>query len=230
MKTSQLKIKTSKITVPILKTLLFMVLIGAVTSCNNKKDASADDKKEKVTDDKKEKAADDKKKKVADADHTFDITLVKDSETIEFSENILNKEGNALYNNQQMPTGKKGDRRRSIMMTIGKDYNRGEAGVFGLFVVNEDFKPLSDINGSEKQVSSLTIRPEKDGDWYSAVSGTLTFSDLKFVLPTPNLGGACFKLSFEGDFKKNDNKKDIYQGSGTIVLSPKRAMGVYKEK
>lgn len=208
---------------PIRKTLLFMLLISvAFSSCKNKKDTSEDNKKEKV--------ADDKKKKIADADHSLDITLVKGSETIEFSENIPNAEGNALYNDQKMPTGKEGDRKRSIMMSLGKDANRDGAGIFGIFIVNEDFKPITDIKGAEKYPSSLTIRPKTDGDWYGAVSGTLTFSDLKFVLPTPNMGGTCFTLNFEGDFQKNGKKEDIYHGSGTIVLSPKRAMGVYKEK
>lgn len=225
MKTLQLNLKTKKMKHPIGKTLLFLLLISVVfTSCNNKKDAPSDDKKEKVT------KADDKKEKVADADHSFDITLVKESETVEFSETIPNNEGNALYNDQKMPTGKEGDRRRSIMMSIGKDANRDGAGIFGIFIVNEDFKPVTDIKDAEKYASSLIIRPKKDDDWFSAVSGTLTFSDLKFVLPTPNLGGACFKLSFEGEFQKNANKDDIYHGSGTIVLSPKRAMGVYKKK
>lgn len=200
-----------------------MLLISvAFTSCNNKKNESADAEKENVVDAEKEK--------VADEEHTFDIILVKGPETIKFSEAVPSDEGGAIYADQQMPTGKEGDRNRTIMMSIGKKYNRGAAGIFGIFRVDEKWKPITDMKKGEKNASSLWIRPKDKGDEYGAVSGTLFFSDLKFVLPMPKHGAACFKLNFEGDFQKNGNKTDIYHGSGTIVLSPKRAMGIYKKK
>lgn len=208
---------------PIVKSILFMLLISAAfTSCNNKKDASGDDEKEKV--------ANDKKEMVADADHTFNITLVKGSETIEYSEAVPNNEGGALYNDQKSLSDEQGGRDRTVMMFIGKKYNRGAAGVFGIIRVDENLKPFTNIKRGDKSASTLSIRPKENGDEFVGISGTLTFSNLKFVLPIPNSGAACFTLSFEGDFQKNNNKEDIFQGSGTIVLSPKRDMGVYKKK
>jgi len=200
-----------------------MLLISAAfISCNNKNEASDNDTKKKV--------ADDTKEKVTDADHTFDIRLVKGSEIIEYSEIIPSKEGGALYSDQKSPTGEQGDRERTILMIIGEDYNNGEAGVFGNFRVDENWKPITAIKHAAKNASFLSIRPKADGDNYGAVSGTLNFSNLKFVLYTSQNGAACFELDFEGEFQKNNNKGDIYQGSGTIILSPKRAMGVYKKK
>jgi len=219
MKILQLNFKTMKMIQPIQKKLLFMLLISAVfISCNNKNKASDNDTIKKV--------ADETKEKVADADHTFDITLVKGSETIEYSETIPSNEGGALYSDQKAPRGEQGDRERTILMIIGEDYNNGEAGIFGNFRVDENWKPITAIKHAAKNASFLSIRPNADG----AISGTLKFSNLKFVLYTSQNGAACFELDFEGDFQKNNKKGDIFQGSGTIVLSPKRDMGVYKKK
>lgn len=219
----QPKFRTLKIIQPVVKTLLFMLLISATfISCNTKKDASDDNEKEKVADNKKEKAF--------DADHTFDIRLVKDSEIIEFSGSVPSDEGGAIYNDQKSVSNEKGDRDRTIMMFIGKKYNRGAAGVFGIFRIDENWKPITHIQHAVKNASNLSIRPEENGNTYSAISGTLTFSNLKFVLPMPNNGAASFSLEFEGDFQKDTTKEDIFQGSGTIVLSPKRQMGIYKAK
>jgi len=46
----------------------------------------------------------------------------------------------------------------------------------------------------------------------------------------PSNGTVSFIFAFESDFGKNSNKEGIFQSSGTIVLSPKRKMGVYKRK
>lgn len=223
MKIFHFEFKTVKMTQPVVKTLLLILLVSAVfTSCNDNKEASGDDRKGKVADDKKEKEA--------DADHTFNITLVKGSETIEYLGAVPNNEGGAIYNNQKSLSDEQGDRNRTIMMFIGKKYNRGAAGVFGIFRVDENWKPITNIKRGEKNASNLSIRPKEKGDEFTAISGTLNFSNLKFVLPMPNNGAAAFTLDFEGDFQKNTNKGDIFHGSGTIVLSPNRKMGVYKDK
>jgi len=220
---NHLNFKTMKMIQPIRKKLLFLLLISAAfISCNNKTEASIDDTKKKV--------ADDTNEKVTDADHTFDIRLVKGSETIEYSETIPSNEGGALYGDQKSPTGEQGARERTILMVVGEDYNNGEAGIFGNFRIDENWKPITAIKHAAKNASFLSIRPNADGDNYDAISGTLNFSNLKFVLYTLQNGAACFELDFDGDFQKNNSKEDIYSGSGTIVLSPKRDMGVYKEK
>ncbi|AFL81568.1 hypothetical protein Aeqsu_2105 [Aequorivita sublithincola DSM 14238] len=205
------------------KILLILLLINvAFTSCNNKKNESTDAEKEKVVADKKEKTT--------DATHSFDITLVKGSETIEFSETVPSKEGGAIYNDQKSLTDEQGGRNRTIMMFIGKKYNRGKAGIFGIIRVDENLKPFTNVKRGDKSASTLSIRPKDQGDEYNGISGTMTFSDLKYVLPMPMSGAACFTLNFEGEFQKNGNKEDIYHGSGTIVISPEKAMGVYKKK
>lgn len=206
------------------KTLIFMLLIStAFTSCNNKK-------KDAIDDDKKEKVADNKKEKVANADHTFNITLVKGSETVEYSGAVPNNEGGAIYSDQKSLTDEQGGRDRTIMMFIGKKYNRGAAGIFGILRVDENWKPFTNIKQGSINASNISIRPKEKGDHYTAISGTMTFSNLKFALPIPQNGAACFTLDFEGDFQKNTNNEGIFHGSGTIVLSPNREMGVYKEK
>ncbi|MGO1585897.1 MAG: hypothetical protein ACTHXJ_07985 [Mesonia sp.] len=208
---------------PIKKILLSMLLFSIVfTSCNDKKNASVNDTKEESTNDKKEK--------VGDEDHSFDITLTKGSETIEFSDAVASSEGGAIYNDQKSFSGEKGERDRTIMMFVGKKYNRGNAGIFSIIRVDENWKPFTNIKRGDKSASTLSIRPKENGDEFNGVSGTLTFSNLKFVLPVPITGAACFTLDFEGDFQKNAKKENVYQGSGTIVISPEREMGVYKKK
>ncbi|MGO3183266.1 MAG: hypothetical protein ACTIJ9_10570 [Aequorivita sp.] len=222
-----------KLIQPLAKTLLFMLLISTVfISCNNKNDAPSDDKKEKVTDNKRKKATDDKKKKVADPDHTIDITLTQGQETIEFSETKPSTEGGAKYSEQKALTGQNGDRKRTISMNLGNSYKRGATGgvINGYFIVDENWKPFTHIKQGDKKISSLWISPEGKGDYYDAISGTLTFSDLKFALTTSQHGAARYTLNFECDFQKNGKKRDIFHGSGTIVMSPKHQVGVYKEK
>lgn len=223
MKIFQYKIKILKITQPILKTLLITLLISVVfTSCDNKKKAPDDDKKEKV--------ANDKIDNIEDADHTIDLKLVKGSETIEYSDAVSINGGGALYNDQKSFDSEQENRDRKIMMFIGKKYTRGKAGIFGIIRVDENWKPFTNIKGGDKRASTLSIRPKENGDEFVGVSGTMTFSDLKFALTMPTSGATSFTLDFEGDFQKNGNKEDVYRGSGTIVISPEKAMGVYKEK
>lgn len=41
--------------------------------------------------------------------------------------------------------------------------------------MDENWKPITDIKSAEKNASSLSIRPEVEGDVFSALSGTLYF-------------------------------------------------------
>ncbi|MDT0294605.1 hypothetical protein ACFQ3R_04420 [Mesonia ostreae] len=209
--------------------LLFTILISiALTGCDNKKEASVNNTKEESAIDEKGKTADGKK--MTNANHSFEITLVKESETIEYSDAVPNNQGGAIYNDQKSFTDGQEDRNRTIMMFIGKKYNRGKAGVFGIIRVNENWSPFTIIKRGDKTASTLYVRPKENGDEFIGISGTLNFSNLKFALPVPITGAASFTLDFEGDFLRNGKKEDVFKGSGTIVISPNRQMGTYEKK
>lgn len=212
------------------KTLLLLLFVGfSFCSCGNEK---KDNKTKNELDssskqvNKASSKKTDKDKRAGDKDHSIDIELAKGSKTIEYSDAIPNDEGNALYKNSKQISG---GRKRTITTSIG-DYNDDKPGIFGIFRVDENLKPLPNFKQEGEKLSTLLIRTNETDDYYQAISGTLSFSNLKFALILPNNGAACFTLEFEGEFQKNNDKKDIYQGSGKIVLSPKSKMGVYKKK
>jgi hypothetical protein len=218
------------------KTLLLLLFVGfAFFSCGNDKKNDKTKSDEDSSSKQVNKAPNtntDEDEKVGDEDHNIDITLTKGSETIEYSEIKPSTEGGAMYSDKKSVTGQNGDRKRTITMNLGNSYKRGATGIgiYGYFIVDENWKPFTHIKQGDKKVSSLSIAPEGTSDYYDAISGTFTFSDLKFALTTSRHGAACYTFDFEGDFQKNSKKGDIFHDSGTIVLSPKHQVGVYKEK
>jgi len=163
------------------------------------------------------------------AEHTFDITLVNKSdgsETVEYKGAVPTDKGNAIYKDLTIS----GNRDHSVTMLLGK---RGEPGnIFGIINLDDNNQPIPKLRTAVEQDGSvLMITPEGKDDYYNSVSGTVKFSDLKYALPISSSGAACFTLKFSGDFEKNSGRgtgTHIYQGTGTIVVSPEKKMGTYK--
>lgn len=162
-------------------------------------------------------------------EHSFDITLVNtidESETITFSRTVPTEEGNALYRDRTIS----GERDHSITMLIGELDEPGS--VFGILDLQDNKRPFPTLRTAiEQEGCMITIRPEGTDDYYTSVSGTVNFSNLKYVFILSS-GAACFTLEFEGLFAKNSIIGDgeaTFHGTGTIVISPEKDMGVYKE-
>src|SRR5690606_4173632 len=197
------------------KKILFMLLIGAAfTSCSKSDKGSGAEEEGETT---------------AGADHTFDVTLVNKadaSNAIEYKGAVPNDEARAIYRNRTIS----GETEHSITMVFGKLEKAGS--IYGNFDLDDDDQPFTELGAYHlADGGTLEIRPEGTADLYTSVSGTLTFSGLKYARPTAAIGAACYTLKFEGDFEKYTSgaKSDgTYHGSGTFVISPEDDMGTYK--
>lgn len=191
---------------------VFTLFIGAtLTSCSKSSSESVDEENN------------------ASGEHTYDVTLInKDnaSNKVEYRGGLPLDEARAIYRYRTMSD----ETEHSITMLFGKLEEVGS--IYGNFDLNDEKQPFTKLGGySLQDGGTLTIRPEGTKDMYISTSGTLTFSDLKYALPTSAAGAACYTLKFEGDFDKyTDGEKtdEIYQGSGTFVISPQDDMGTYK--
>ncbi|MEC3881302.1 hypothetical protein [Parapedobacter sp. 10938] len=197
------------------KKILFVLLIGAAFTGCSKDDKGPDNKEEEET--------------TAGADHTFDVTLVNKADaanTIEYKGAAPNDEARAIYRNRTIS----GETEHSITMLFGKLEEAGS--IYGNFDLDDDDQPFTELGPYHLADGGvLEIRPEGTADLYTSVSGTLTFSDLKYALPTASVGAAAYTLKFEGDFAKytSGTKSDeTYHASGTFVISPEDDMGTYK--
>lgn len=197
------------------KTILLALLMGiAFTSCS--KDGKGPDNEEE-------------EETTAGADHTFDVTLVNKADAadaIEYKGAAPNDEARAIYRNRTVS----GETEHSITMVFGKLEEAGS--IYGNFDLDDDDQPFTELGPYHLADGGvLEIRPKGTADLYISVSGTLTFSDLKYARPTAAVGAAAYTLKFEGDFEKRTNgdwTDDSYHGSGTFVISPEDDMGTYK--
>lgn len=191
---------------------LFSLLISAaLSSCSKSSSESVDEENN------------------ASGEHTYDVTLInKDnaSNKVEYRGGLPLDEARAIYRYRTMSD----ETEHSITMLFGKLDEVGS--IYGNFDLDDDKQPYTKLGAySLQDGGTLTIRPAGTKDMYISTSGTLTFSDLKYALPTSAAGAACYTLKFEGDFDKyTDGEKtdEIYQGSGTFVISPQDDMGTYK--
>lgn len=195
----------------IFKTLLFALLIGVIPiGCSTDSDTPEEEEDKDA------------------AEHTIDITLVNKadaSDKIEYKDALPLEEGNAMYKNRTTD--------HSITMILGDHEEVGS--IYGHFEMETEDQPFTKLmDRSGKDAALLEIRPIGTDDHYISLSGTVKFSDLKYALVVPTSGGACFTLKFEGEFRKyvggmmDGLSDDIYEGTGTIVVSPLKDMGTYK--
>ncbi|WP_225036020.1 hypothetical protein [Winogradskyella sp. SM1960] len=159
--------------------------------------------------------------------HTYDIELVGASETIELSASIPNppQEGeedvfnvSAVYGSN--PDDGDGDDNMVISMSILN--NTSSEMIYGLFNLGDNREALypfahPDDNSGDNE-TGLIIIPGGSSAIYESISGTLNFSNVKLSGTTIATGVTSFTLNFSGDFIDEDD--NIYQGSGTIVISP----------
>ncbi|HWK99926.1 MAG TPA: hypothetical protein VNQ55_08265 [Parapedobacter sp.] len=197
------------------KKILVVLLISAVFTGCGKSDKGADDKEGGET--------------TVGADHTFDVNLVNKADAadaIEYKGAAPNDEARAIYRNRTVS----GETEHSITMLFGKLEEAGS--IYGNFDLDDDDQPFTELGPYHLADGGvLEIRPEGTADLYTSVSGTLTFSDLKYARPTTAVGAAAYTLKFEGDFDKytSGTKSDeTYHASGTFVISPEDDMGTYK--
>lgn len=156
--------------------------------------------------------------------HTYDIELVGEAETIEVSGSISNPpqedEENifsvaAVYGTNP----EAGDDSIMISMTISNN-NTSEA-IYGAFMLDgnrQALYPFAHPDDNDDNVTGLAIRPAGSSTVYESISGTLNFSNVKLSSTTIATGVSSFTLNFSGAFVDEDD--NIYQGSGTIVISP----------
>lgn len=163
------------------------------------------------------------------AEHTYNITLVNKadpSETIKYTGSEPIDKGNAIYKNLVIS----GERDHSIYLLLGEI--DGSGSIYGDIALDDDKEALPRLrNVLEKEGSLLTIRPKGSDDHYTSLSGTITLSDLKYALALSTSGAASFTLKFKGDFEKNNGIGEgthLYEGTGTILISPNKKMGTYK--
>lgn len=191
---------------------LFSLLIGAtLSSCSKSNNGSVDEEDN------------------ASGEHTYNITLINKgdaSNKVEYRGGLPLDEARAIYRYRTISD----EIEHSITMLFGKLEEVGS--IYGNFDLDDSKQPFTKLGGySLQDGGTLTIRPEGTTDMYISTSGTLTFSDLKYALPTSAVGAACYTLKFEGDFDKytdGDKTDETYQGSGTFVISPQDDMGTYK--
>lgn len=163
------------------------------------------------------------------ANHTFDVTLVNKvdaADVVEYAGEAPNDEAAAIYRNRTIS----GETEHSITMLFGELDEVGS--IYGNFDLDTDDQPFTALGPYHlENGGTLTIRPKGTTDVYISTSGTMTFSGLKYALPTSAVGAACYTLKFEGDFEKyTDGRKteNTFRGSGTFVISPEDDMGTYK--
>lgn len=165
----------------------------------------------------------------ASGEHTYNVTFVNKADAtnkVEYKGGLPLDEARAIYRYRTISD----ETEHSITMLFGELEEVGS--IYGNFDLNDDKQPYTQLGGySLQEGGTLTIRPSGTTDMYISTSGTLTFSDLKYALPTSAVGAAAYTLKFEGDFDKytdGDKTDETYQGSGTFVISPQDDMGAYK--
>lgn len=200
-------------TIQSISTIFLFTLLtsAALTSCSKSSSESIDEENN------------------ASGEHTYDLTLINKANAtnkVEYKGALPIDEARAIYRYRTISD----EIEHSITMLFGKLETVGS--IYGNFDLDDSKQPFTKLGGySLQDGGTLTIRPEGTTDMYISTSGTLTFSDLKYALPTSAVGAACYTLKFEGDFDKytdGDKTDETYQGSGTFVISPQNDMGTYK--
>ncbi|WP_179353206.1 hypothetical protein [Winogradskyella vidalii] len=188
--------------------VLFISFVFLITACSSDDDNPNDDDNGGVV----------------GADHTYDIELVGDSETINVSGSISNPVQDNEENNYGVVSvyainPEAGEDSIMISMSIGT--GNALQSIFGVFMLDENRQalyPFANPDDYDDNETGLAIRPEGSNTIYESISGTLNFSNVELASTSAVSGVASFTLNFSGVFI--DDEENTFQGSGTIVINP----------
>ena len=159
---------------------------------------------------------------VIGGDHTYDIQLVGESETIHVSgaipsiseDNLFTSVSNYFLSDPQ-------EENQETLISMFLLDNTSLEGVTGTFALNDNRQSIYPLSHPDENdnTTRLSIRPAGSHFMYHSISGTLSFSNVRFSGGAFATGFASYTLNFEGVFQGEDD--NTYQGSGTIVFNPK---------
>ena len=158
------------------------------------------------------------------SNHTYDIELVGESETIEVSGSIPNHpedDDENIFSVAAVYGANPEADDDSIMITMTISNTNTSEAIYGVFMLDSNRQalyPLANPDDIDDNVTGLVIIPAGSSTEYESIAGTLNFSNVKLASTTIVTGVSSFTLNFSGDFVDGDD--NIYQGSGTIVISP----------